>query len=400
MSICRKCGQQLPEKALYCHLCGAKQVSKPRASKGKGNGTGSIYRREDRPGWTVAITLGMKLVTLPDGSRVMRQKRHVKNGFRTKKEANEYLSALIADNDARHTKKVPTVATLYQDFVDAPGKKPGESTMSAYRTAFKRRIEPAIGDLEIDVVSLHDLERIISNLTYDPAKDVKDLMSLLFKRAIGDGFVHVNPCTLLQLPEHKAAKVPAWDAKEIEALWKAWGEGDRIAGCCLLMIHSGMMPGELMKCTIPMIDWEEHTIIGCGLKTKERRENPIVFPPVIEPVLRDLCATTVSRKGFLLGINKDKFYDEFREMKTRLNIRPEVIPYSGRHSTATELELLGVQPSVIASVLRHKNYATTAKHYMDIPTERALAALSKIDRKPASAQEGTVATTVAIGNNN
>lgn len=384
MANCRKCSCILQPDAQYCHLCGTKQTVRPRTPKAKGNGTGSIYRRSDRPGWCVAVTASMKIETQKDGTKVMRQKRHTKSGFRTKKEANEYLSALIADNDARHVKKIPTVSTLYQDFVDAPGKKPGDSTMSAYRTAFKRRIEPAIGDLEIDVVSLRDLERIISGLTYDPAKDVKDLMSLLFKRAIGDGFVQVNPCPLLQLPEHNAAKVPAWDPKEIEALWKSWGEGDRIAGCCLLMIHSGMMPGELMKCTLPMIDWENHTIIGCGLKTKERRENPIVFPPVIEPVLRDLCATTASRKGFLLGINKDKFYDEFREMKARLKIRPEVIPYSGRHSTATELELLGVQPSVIASVLRHKNYATTAKHYMDIPVANALAALSQIDRKPTT----------------
>jgi hypothetical protein len=39
-------------------------------------------------------------------------------------------------------------------------------------------------------------------------------------------------------------------------------------------------------------------------------------------------------------------------------------------------------PSVIASVLRHKNYATTAKHYIDISTDKALEAVGKIDRKP------------------
>lgn len=386
MAPCRKCSNDLPLNAVYCHLCGTKQTMRSQAPKSKGNGTGSIYRRTDRDGWCVTVTMKMAIETAPDGSKVIKQKRHYKYGFRTKKEANEYLSNIIADNEARHQKKIPTVAQIYNDFVDAPGKKAGESTMSAYRTAFKRRIEPAIGDLPIDVVSLRDLERIIAPLTYDPAKDVKDLMSLLFKRAIGDGFVQVNPCPLLQLPEHQAAKVPAWSADEIESLWKAWGAGNRIAGCCLLMIHSGMMPGELMKCKIDMINWEDHTIIGCGMKTKERRENPIVFPPIIEPVLKDLSDTTPSRKGFLLGINKDKFYDEFKEMKTALKIRPEVIPYSGRHSTATELELLGVQPSVIASVLRHKNYATTAKHYMDIPTERALAALSKIDHKPTRAE--------------
>lgn len=367
---------------MYCCQCGVRQSVRPHTAKSKGNGTGSIYRRADRPGWCVAITRAMMIETKSDGTKVMRQKRHTKSGFRTKKEANEYLSALIADGEARLAKKVPTVEHLYNAFVDAPGKKAGETTMSAYRTAFTRRIGPAIGDLPIDVVTLHHLERIISTLTYDPAKDVKDLMSLLFKRAIGDGFVQVNPCTLLQLPAHTASKVPAWKPEEIKSLWNAWGDGNRIAGCCLLMIHSGMMPGELMKCRIDMINWDDHTITGCGMKTKERHDNPIIFPPVIEPVLQDLCRTTVSRKGFLLGMNKDKFYSEFRAMKTDLNIRPEVVPYSGRHSTATELELLGVPPSVIASVLRHKNYATTAKHYMDIPVDRALAALSRIDHKP------------------
>lgn len=391
MITCRKCARELPPDALFCCYCGTKQSSRPRTPKAKGNGSGSIYRRSDRPGWCVAYTVGMKAVIRPDGSRGVRQQRRTKYGFKTKREANEWLSALIANEDLRHTKRVPTVAQLYQDWLDAPGKKPGASTLTSYGVAYRKRIEPSIGDLEIDVVSLRDLECIISGLTYDPAKDVKDLMSLLFKRAIGDGHVKVNPVPLLQLPEHVAAKVPAWSPDEISALWTSWGQGNRIAGCCLLMIHSGMMPGELFKCKLDMINWETHTIIGCGLKTKERRENPIVFPPVIVPVLRDLCDTTPSRQGFLLGMNKDKFYDEFRELKKDLGIRPEVIPYSGRHSTATELELLGVQPSIIASVLRHRNYATTAKHYMDIATTHALAALSRIDHRPTDATAITTA---------
>jgi integrase len=68
----------------------------------------------------------------------------------------------------------------------------------------------------------------------------------------------------------------------------------------------------------------------------------------------------------------------FSQMKKDLNIRPEVRPYSSRHSTATELEMLGVSPATIAQVLRHKNYATTAKHYIDISDEAALAAVDQI----------------------
>lgn len=373
--VCRKCSRVIPEDAVFCCYCGVKLIAE-RSSRTKGNGLGSVYKRPDRGTWCAAVTVRF---VAADGK--IQQKRKVKSGFKTKKSANEYLSAVLSGNEQRHTKSVPTVADLYQQFVDAPGKKPGTSTMSAYRTAFNKRIMPSCGDLEIDVVSLKHLEDAIRGLTYDPAKDVKDLMSKLFNRAIADGFVQVNPAQLLSLPEKQSAEIPAWLPAEIEILWKTYGGGDRIAASCLLMIYTGMMPGELFTLKKDMINWDDRTITGCGLKTKERRERSIVLSASVLPVLRDLCDTSPSRNGFVLGMNKDKFYDLFSQMKKDLNIRQEVRPYSSRHSTATELELMGVSPSVIAQVLRHKNYATTAKHYIDISDEAALAAVDQIGKR-------------------
>lgn len=372
---CRKCSRDLPADAIYCCYCGIKQVTE-RASRTKGNGLGSVYKRPDRGTWCAAVTVNTRTA---DGKVL--QKRKVKSGFKTKKAANEFLSAIISGKEQMHTKTVPTVADVYQQFLEAPGKKPGASTMSAYKTAFTKRIMPNFGELEIDIVTLKHLEDATKGLSYDTAKDVKDLMSKLFQRAIADGFVQVNPATLLALPEKNSVEIPAWLPSEIESLWTEYGAGNRIAAACLLMIYTGMMPGELFLLKQDMVNYDSRTITGCGLKTKERRENAIVLSESILPVLRDLCETSPSRKGFVLGMNRDKFYDLFSEMKKDLNIRQEVRPYSSRHSTATELELLGVSPSVIAQVLRHKNYATTAKHYIDISDERALAAVDQIRAK-------------------
>ena len=373
--ICRKCSRDLPADAIYCCYCGVKQIAE-RSARSKGNGLGSVYKRPDRGTWCAAVTVNTR-----DADGKIVQKRKVKSGFKTKKAANEFLSAVISGKEQMHTKAVPTVADLYQQFVESPGKKPGASTMSAYRTAFAKRIMPNFGELEIDIVTLKHLEDATKGLSYDTAKDVKDLMSKLFQRAVADGFVQVNPATLLALPEKKSVEIPAWLPSEIESLWTEYGTGNRIAAACLLMIYTGMMPGELFLLKQDMVNYDSRTITGCGLKTKERRENAIVLSESILPVLRDLCDTSPSRNGFVLGMNKDKFYDLFAEMKKDLNIRQEVRPYSSRHSTATELELLGVSPSVIAQVLRHKNYATTAKHYIDISDERALAAVDKMRAK-------------------
>lgn len=203
-------------------------------------------------------------------------------------------------------------------------------------------------------------------------------MSILFRRALADGFVQVNPVPLLRLPENNVKETVPWSPEEIEKLWNAYQDGDRIAASCLLMLYTGMMPGELRLLTIHMIDWNAHTILGCGLKTKERRERPIVLSDSVLPVLADLCATSPGETGYVLGVCKKTFYRQFAEMKERLGIRPEIRPYSSRHSTATELELLGVSPSVIANVLRHRNYATTAKHYITISNDKAIEAVNKI----------------------
>lgn len=369
---CRKCYRSLPEDAIFCCYCGVKQFLE-RSVRRKGNGLGSVYKRLDRGTWCASLTVD---VVVADGKVV--QKRKVKSGFKTKKAANEYLAEVLSGNEQKRTKAMPTVADLYRQFVEAPGKKPGSSTMSAYKTAFNKRIAPIIGDYPIDAVALKDLERIISGLTFDPAHDVKDLMSKLFQRAIADGFVQVNPAPMLAMPEKNSKEIPAWLPAEIEKLWHAYGDGNRVAASCLLMIYTGMMPGELFTLKMDMIRWDERTIVGCGLKTKERKEKPIVLSEAILPVLKDLCDTSPTRRGFVWGLSRDQFYADFSELKKDLSIRQEVRPYSSRHSTATELELLGVSPSVIASVLRHKNYATTAKHYIDISNDAALSAVNQI----------------------
>jgi integrase len=245
--------------------------------------------------------------------------------------------------------------------------------------AWRKRIKGTIGDRPIDEIGLDDLNAIVAGCTYDPAKDVRDLMSILFQRAIVDRQTTVNPAPMMTLPLQQSEEVVPWNASEISTLWKAWGNGERVAGYCLLMIYSGMMTGELLRCKEDMINWDDQQIIGCGLKTKKRKEMPIHFPHIIEPILRELCATKSGKRGgegYILDVSERAFYERFAKMKTALDIRPEVRPYSSRHSTGTELTLMGVEPAIIIDIMRHKNYTTTLKHYTKIPSNVLVDALN------------------------
>lgn len=73
------------------------------------------------------------------------------------------------------------------------------------------------------------------------------------------------------------------------------------------MIYTGMMPGELLKLKKDMIDFEKNEIVRGGIKTKKRKETPMVFPDFVSPVLHELCEESKSRVGNICCINKDNF---------------------------------------------------------------------------------------------
>ena len=378
---CRKCSRDIPEDAVFCCYCGVKQEIIRKRRK-RSNGTGTVFRH--RGGWAFEYTAGWEMSA--DG---LKRKSHRKSGYKTSKEAEDALAALRASNfevgeEQTSTDRkiiIKSVKDLWESYSSSELPKKGKSTQDAYNIAWRKRIKGAIGDRPIDEVTLDDLNALVANCTYDPAKDVKDLMSILFQRAIVDRQTTVNPTKLMTMPAQSEGEVVPWLPEEVSSLWTAWGNGERIAGYCLLMIYSGMMTGELIKCKEDMILWDEQQIIGCGLKTKKRKKMPIHYPTIIEPILRELCATKSGKRGgegYILDVSERVFYDRFSKMKTALGIRPEVIPYSSRHSTGNELSLMGVQPAVIIGIMRHKNYTTTLRHYTKLPSDVLISTLNQM----------------------
>ena len=374
---CRKCARVLPDDAIFCCYCGVKQEI-TRKHRKRANGTGTVFRY--RGGWVVEYTEGWEVV---DGD--LRRKTRRKYGFKTSKDAEDALAEIRAriqagaEEEPKKKVLIKTVAQLWESYSASELPMRGKSTQDAYNVAWRKRIKGTIGDRPIDEIGLDDLNAIVAGCTYDPAKDVRDLMSILFQRAIVDRQTTVNPAPMMTLPLQQSEEVVPWNSSEISTLWKAWGNGERVAGYCLLMIYSGMMTGELLRCKEDMINWEDQQIIGCGLKTKKRKEMPIHFPHIIEPILRELCATKSGKRGgegYILDVSARAFYERFAKMKTVLDIRPEVRPYSSRHSTGTELTLMGVEPAIIIDIMRHKNYTTTLKHYTKIPSNVLVDALN------------------------
>ena len=113
---CRRCRGEIPDGSKFCMHCGALQ-STTQNVKSRGNGQGSVYKRGRT--WTAVRVFGY---TVSDDGKLHKTTRS-KSGFRTKKEALEYLPQLIS----APRKKIMTWQAMYDTW--KPTHRAGKSTM-------------------------------------------------------------------------------------------------------------------------------------------------------------------------------------------------------------------------------------------------------------------------------
>lgn len=242
------------------------------------NGTGTAYKRGST--WTAQVTVGIKRD--PDTGRVQ-QVRRTKGGFKTKREALEFCQQLA---NAAMPKKHVTFGDLWEQYEKTKFRQLSASKQCGYRTALKR-----LGDMiytRIDAVTIADLQGLVDGLTFYCARDIKVILRHMYKIALVQGWAERDLAAFITLPPRNEKERTPFTDEEICAIWRGYDAGDTWAGYILLMIYTGMMPGELIYCRKDMVHLDSHQIIGAGLKTNERKEKPIVIADFLMPVVQAL----------------------------------------------------------------------------------------------------------------
>lgn len=346
---CRKCHADIPDTSKYCMVCGAKQDI-TQHGRTRGNGQGCAIRRGKS--WTAVWTEGFFI----DDKQHLHQRRRWKGGFTTKRDALAYAASTKIEE-----KKYPTLSEYWEgweqsDFLDLSASK---------KTAFKiawRKLS-GIADKSMMDLTIKDLQSTVDTQasTYYPAKDMKTLLSHLYKRAVAEGNARTNLAEFIRLPALEEKEMQPFSEIELKKIWDVYGAGDLFLGYVLLMVYSGMMPGELLAMRGDMVDFSKGEIIGCGLKTKKRKVTPIVFPVMIAPIIHDMIQRRNNSQELVVNMGRDRFYAEYHAALKRAGVR-DLPPYSCRHTTATALALGNIAPSVIQEVMRHTKFSTTQRY--------------------------------------
>lgn len=384
--ICPKCREETPDESVFCCRCGHRlSAQKKCRSKSRGNGSGTAFKRGST--WTAQVVIGWRDpppldLNKPDKKKLIPIKL-TKGGFKTKSDALAYCPTLKARGVLK-----PDIAPTLQFYWDNYEKNEflalSSSKQTAYKIAWNKMTR--IHQATVDQLTVADLRETVGSVakTYYTAKDCRTVLTNLFRLAAADGYVNKDLPSFVQLPKQTETEREAFNDMEQASLWRLYESGDIRAAVPLLMIYTGMMPGEVMDLTVDMIHLDERQIVGAGKKTNVRKNTPVVIAANIIPVLEDLIANA-KPSGRLFGSSEDIWRANYYAALEAAGCR-RLSPYSCRHTTATALAITeGIAPQTIRKVMRWST-SRMLDRYAHPDRSDVIAAVDQIGKKQASAE--------------
>lgn len=317
-------------------------------NKVRGNGQGSAYKSPNGKTWTAQAVVGYRASKKEGGQPVPIKRK--KSGFLKKSDALAYIPILLAGGITK-SKVAPRLSEYWKLYSESAMLKIGKDKQYAYKAAWDK-LKP-IQDVRIDTLTVDVLQETVSKVasTYYTQKDCRTVLKKLFERAHADGFVHAILSDYIEIvPLEEKEQVP-FNADEQKALWKLYESGNIDAAIPLLMIYTGMMPGEAQLLKVEHIDLNAKTMYGMNLKTKVRKKTPVVLADCLLPVVEDLIAHA-QPSGYIWMHNQDKWYARYYAAIQAAGCR-KLPPYSCRHTTATALAIdAKIAPQTAKRVMR------------------------------------------------
>lgn len=347
-----------------------------RKTKTRGNGQGCAFKSPNGKSWTAQAVVDYRPANKPGGQPIPVKRK--KSGFPSKKDALAYVPILLAGGVTK-SKVAPRLSEYWDIYSNNAMLKISRDKQYAYKAAWNKLSD--IQDARIDTLTVDILQKTVSNAakTYYPQKDCKTVLTKLFELAAADGFTRKDLPSFIELVSLEEKEQVPFSNAEQKSLWKQYESGNLDAAIPLLMIYTGMMPGEAQLLKVEHIDLKQKTMYGMNLKTKVRKKTPVVIADCLLPVIEDLIAHA-QPSGFIWARNETKWYERYYMALEASECR-KLPPYSCRHTTATALAVdAKIAPQTVKRVMRWST-AKMLDRYAHPQMKDALSAVNKIRKK-------------------
>lgn len=350
------------------------QTTKKPYRRMRGNGQGTAYKRGRT--WTASYTYGWV-----DG----KPQKRTKGGFRTKREALEYIPILKAQRTTRNTNI--SFSALFEEWCPFYAPRVSEATMkglkSTYRWFSEIQKEP-IAELTID-----DLQECVDACPRGKRtrENMKYLATQLYRYAAARKILGDNIAQFIYCGKGEEGTRPPFAPEQIDLIRSAVG---RIFGAdyVLCMIYTGFRPNEMLRLTGDSYDKEHDCLIG-GFKTEAGTNRSVTISPKIADIIYPLIEQAdpwifPDKDGELLTdstFRENIFYPLLAELKIQPMPSQDTPahwkPYSCRHTFAQLMKNVPGSDTDKAALMGHAD-ASMTKYYQSADYNSLKAITDKI----------------------
>ncbi len=255
------------------------------------------------------------------------------------------------------------------------------SAIRSYEAALRDRIVPELGGRRLGDLQRRDVQRLADDLLAegrDPSTIRNALMPLrvIYRRAIEDGDVGVNPCSSLRLPAVRGRRERIASPEEAQRLLAAVPDRDRPVWTTAL--YAGLRRGELLA-----LRWEDVDLAAGVIRVERsyddkgrveiepksragRRTVPVVG--ALRDVLVEHKARQERDSGLVFGSDGEtplvpsNLWRRAQRAWKRAGLEPIGL-HEARHTFASILIAAGVNAKAITTYMGHASIQTTYDLY-------------------------------------
>lgn len=240
------------------------------------NGYGGITKLSGkrRNPWRVRKTIGW---TVDEKTKKAKQEYVIIGYYPTRQQALQALSEYNTNPYDINASKT-TFAELYEKWSEAKYEEISRSNINGYKASF--RICEPIHDMRVTDIKLTHLQGVVDNSgkNFPTLKKLKILLNQLFDYAVMNEIVPKdrNMVEFLNIGKgEQSDKHYRFTDEEIEALWR-WSDGNEYVQLILMLIYSGVRPGELFATKRTSVNLEErYFMVERGKNVNATRKVPI-----------------------------------------------------------------------------------------------------------------------------
>ncbi|MEC5422356.1 tyrosine-type recombinase/integrase [Virgibacillus sp. C22-A2] len=272
-----------------------------------------------------------------------------------------------------------TFAEVFEKWSDENYKKMSESNIRGYNAAFKNT--SGLHDIRfIDIKKIH-MQEIVDNCnkSYATKHRIKVLFNQLYNFALENDITEKDYSKFVDVgrSQNKGTRQP-FTMKEINTLWSNLNTLES-ADLALIMIYTGLRPGELLTIENKNIHLNDRYIIG-GIKTDAGKDRIIPLNKKIVPLIEK----RMDEKNKFLVVNKRNnkmAYNTFNDDRWASLIKKVKMthkPHDCRHTFATMMDNAGANKVSIKKIMGHASSDITDKVYTHKNIEELLKAVDLI----------------------